>query len=392
MSPAAGPAQPLPSSTPVPWVESQETRGGAPACLIGKSNGGYTFELVASGATPGNVVFSIQRADWALPAADAVPVAMTFADGMIMAETASMSSNGLSIPFDASSLHPWMHEFTKAANVLVKPSNNAFQPFFISLSGTTSAINRMGDCIKTSDMQDVPPPFVSASASTPAAAPSRLTTPEDTSLQAAITSCVPIADNLARLECYDHAAKAGSQPGAAQQASVSPTIPAQDTPAAAPPAQTGLTEDRFLAILDQASAAYDASSNDMAKGAARPARARALCAATTGTQISGWRGTVDTLSSNNAGKGVLTIRLSQHVTVSTTNNAVSDAMGMHTLLEPDSTVFKEAASLKEGQAVVFSGSFAQNDEDCLEEMSLTQEGSMHDPDFLFAFSSVKPAN
>ena len=152
------------------------------------------------------------------------------------------------------------------------------------------------------------------------------------------------------------------------------------------------TETRFLAIIDQGRGDYASGPNDMAKGASRPRRARALCQALPGQVAVDWIGTVETLSSTSEGKGVLTIRLGSHVTVGTSNNSLSDSLtSMHTLIEPDSEVFAVASSLRIGQPVRFSGPFATSNTDCLEEGSLTQQGSMTDPEFRILFAEVKPA-
>ncbi len=105
--------------------------------------------------------------------------------------------------------------------------------------------------------------------------------------------------------------------------------------------------------------------------------------------VTGWIGAVDELSSSNDGHGVLKIRLTSHLTVGTTNNALSDSIGMSTLIDPNSLVFQNASKLHKGQIVRFSGSFEQSRDDCFNEESLTQEGSMDDPDFLFQFSEVE---
>lgn len=110
-------------------------------------------------------------------------------------------------------------------------------------------------------------------------------------------------------------------------------------------------------------------------------------------EVADWIGTVETLSSSSDGKGVLVLRLAPHVTLGTTNNTISDGLApMRTLITADSPVAQAAAALKEKQAVVFSGSFAPSQTDCIAEQSLTQAGSMHDPEFLFRFSSVRPVN
>jgi hypothetical protein len=52
---------------------------------------------------------------------------------------------------------------------------------------------------------------------------------------------------------------------------------------------------------------------------------------------------------------------------------------------PSSNVFRQAVSLSKDQRIVFSGSFLPGDTDCVQETSLTQEGSMSDPEFQFLF-------
>jgi hypothetical protein len=69
-----------------------------------------------------------------------------------------------------------------------------------------------------------------------------------------------------------------------------------------------------------------------------------------------WIGIIDTLSSNGDGLGVLTVKIADDVVLKTWNNAVSD-MFDHTLIDPDSSVFRKASSLKVGQRVAISGAF-----------------------------------
>jgi hypothetical protein len=60
--------------------------------------------------------------------------------------------------------------------------------------------------------------------------------------------------------------------------------------------------------LEKARTAYAAGANKIAKGAARPARAKEICAVLKDTQVSKWVGEVETLSSNSDGLGVLSIQ------------------------------------------------------------------------------------
>ncbi len=166
-----------------------------------------------------------------------------------------------------------------------------------------------------------------------------------------------------------------------------------DSPVAAPASivvQLPKPEAALIRAVSDGRRAYASGANDMAKGAARPERAKAVCAALPSLNVAGWRGTVETLSTNGDGKGILGVRLAPHVTVSTTNNDLSDAIE-HTLIAPGSALFKAAIGLHEGEAVVFSGQFLRSATDCIEEDSVTLEGSIDDPDYSFRFSGIRPA-
>lgn len=185
---------------------------------------------------------------------------------------------------------------------------------------------------------------------------------------AAAENCVSIKDPTARLACFDKAA-APAQPAAKPQA---------DNQQAA-----------FVAAIEAARATYDKAPNDMAKGAARPARAKAICAALKRMSVSGWTGEVKQLTTNSEGRGVLSIRIAKDAYVKTWNNAISDT-GDDSLIHPDSPVFKQASVLKTGQKVKFSGRFIPSQTDCVKEGSMSLHGSIDEPEFIFKFSEIGP--
>lgn len=149
-------------------------------------------------------------------------------------------------------------------------------------------------------------------------------------------------------------------------------------------------EKQFIDAVTSAHSAYDAAANEMAQGGTRAARRAAICQALQGSgAANGWIGSIKTLSSNGDGKGVLEISIGPDITIGTWNNALSD-ISDNTLLDPNSDIFRSASAMKEGDAVMFSGSFIASETDCIEERSLTLEGSMQDPAFLIRFSSVSP--
>ena len=145
----------------------------------------------------------------------------------------------------------------------------------------------------------------------------------------------------------------------------------------------------FLDAIARAADRYRSAPNDMVKGAERPARARELCKAVPEMRARGWVGTIETLSSNNEGRGVLAIRLDERTVVKTWNNSVSDA-GSNTLIAPDSPLWPKVASLRVRQRVFFDGTFYRDTDDCMQEASLTVPGAMFNPEFIIRFSDVRP--
>ncbi|MDD2794384.1 hypothetical protein [Acidocella sp.] len=167
---------------------------------------------------------------------------------------------------------------------------------------------------------------------------------------------------------------------------------------AAPAVPVPPMEAKIISIVNDYAAKYDAAPNQMAQGALRPARAREIChvmAALNGAadpfQLNNWVGIVQTLSSNNDGKGVLAIAISGNTIFTTWNNDLSD-IGDNTLIQPGTALLTKASALSVGQQVYFSGRVFVNKKDCLEEQSLTMDGAMKNPAFTFKFTDVRPVS
>lgn len=144
----------------------------------------------------------------------------------------------------------------------------------------------------------------------------------------------------------------------------------------------------FIAIVSESMKAYNAASNDMAKGGVRAARKEKLCKLLPKlTNVTNWQGTIQELSSNSDGKGVVSVKIANSIYVKTWNNSFSD-ISSHTLINPSSSVFRKLSSKAKGDDILFSGSFIESGPDCIEEGSLTQSGSVTEPEFIFKFSDV----
>lgn len=143
----------------------------------------------------------------------------------------------------------------------------------------------------------------------------------------------------------------------------------------------------FIDILISAQEKSKQVNNDMQLGGVKAKRNAELCKLMADKDVNGWIGKVTQVSSNSDGKGVFGIQVANDVTIMTSNNAFSD-IGYHTLIDPSSQLFSDASALKKGDIVSFSGSFISDKTECLKEVSLSLDGSVKEPDFIFRFSDV----
>jgi hypothetical protein len=181
-----------------------------------------------------------------------------------------------------------------------------------------------------------------------------------------------------------------TQPPAAPQPTPAEVTATEKAP---PPAQV-LPADQ-LAVRDaitSARQAFTEAKNDLVRGGMRPKRGKALCDLLPGRVAKDWVGTVYDLTTNGDGWGVFSVEMDGEIWISTWYNSMSDR-GYSTLIDPEGALFKALSGLSEGQTVIFSGNFFEDNlsTDCFREKSLTIVGAMSEPDFVFAFSEVRPA-
>jgi hypothetical protein len=151
-----------------------------------------------------------------------------------------------------------------------------------------------------------------------------------------------------------------------------------------------IDQQRFLSVITDNRTAYRQAPNDMARGAMRAARARAICAAFPETAVKDWIGKIKTLSSaGSKAAGVLAVALGRDVdlTTCTTSLCFDD-----THISPDTPLYRTAVVLRVGALVTFSGNFIPAKTDCFREISLSDSGSMTAPEFMFRFSDLAPIN
>lgn len=104
--------------------------------------------------------------------------------------------------------------------------------------------------------------------------------------------------------------------------------------------------------------------------------------------VADWVGTVVDVEPDVEGQGgALTVRLSFGIEVATTRNTFS-ALGEQTLIRKDEPLYDTLTDLEVGDDVTFSGQFLADEQNCIEDFSVTPEGSVEAPSFFFDFSAL----
>jgi hypothetical protein len=149
-------------------------------------------------------------------------------------------------------------------------------------------------------------------------------------------------------------------------------------------------ESEFLSIIGSFQRQYREASNEFQKSTVRKERAKAFVAVLSSFSVNDWIGQVSSMQTTSDGHGILYVRLpgNTSATVQTWNNGLSDS-GSGTLISPGSALFEQVSHLAIGDKVIFSGTFAAGNLDYLRETSLTEAGSMTEPEFIFTFRTVQ---
>jgi len=145
----------------------------------------------------------------------------------------------------------------------------------------------------------------------------------------------------------------------------------------------------FINTISEYVNIYQEARNELQQSALRDQRKNAVSEILGSLVVASWVGTINQLETNTEGKAILSVRISPNIEIKTWNNALSD-IGSNTLIDKGTAVYNDLFDLSNGQQVVFSGSFFPSETDFIEETSLTIDGSMKNPEYLFSFTSVTP--
>ena len=136
---------------------------------------------------------------------------------------------------------------------------------------------------------------------------------------------------------------------------------------------------------------YNAAPNELKKSAVRVARKQKLQEVISSLQFDGWVGELTDMGTVSDGGAYIAVKLAgSQISVQTWNNGVSD-INDKTLIPVNTPLFNAISDLKKGSQVKISGQFVTSDQDFIGEQSLTENGSMTEPEFTVHFTKVEKA-
>ena len=167
----------------------------------------------------------------------------------------------------------------------------------------------------------------------------------------------------------------------------SATKPASSKPASKPGMAVPAPQKEFVDTVLSYKADFRKAQNELQQSSVRTKRRQALAGLGLGMAVENWVGKIKRMETTTEGHAVLAVTIGDNVEIHTWNNAFAD-MGVGTLISHESPLYDKLSEMARGQQIKFSGSFLPSEDDYYEELSLTIEGSMSQPEFLFKFSDV----
>jgi len=154
-------------------------------------------------------------------------------------------------------------------------------------------------------------------------------------------------------------------------------------------------QNALISISEQFASRYAVASNELQKSALRSKRKDALCNVFgEGLEFTDWIGSIKTMSTTGDGNAHIAISLkgakATRIVICNNNNEMSDALGNSTLIPKGTELYESVSSLNEGQQVRVSGFFQKADQDFIMEQSLTERGSMTEPEYNVKFLKIGP--
>lgn len=196
-----------------------------------------------------------------------------------------------------------------------------------------------------------------------------------------IVSVIVVLGILSR---FGHNSGYGSSASATESTSI-PASGGSSAPAVVMPAE----EKAFTDAVSGFIASYQSAANELKKSAVRVGRKQKLQELVPTLEFNGWIGRIEEMTTTSKGNACVAIALEgSPIQIKTYNNELSDA-GDNTLIPINSDLFNQVADLKTGMMVKVGGNFLADEQDFIKEGSITEEGSMTEPEFVVKFTQIE---
>ena len=104
--------------------------------------------------------------------------------------------------------------------------------------------------------------------------------------------------------------------------------------------------------------------------------------------FSKWEGSIQSIDSVGDEHAYVSISVCSNVSIKTWNNEFSD-MFDGTLIHIDSELYEQILEFENGLEVITSGKFLSSDTDFFKETSITDKGSLNEPEYLVNFKLIQ---
>jgi len=150
-------------------------------------------------------------------------------------------------------------------------------------------------------------------------------------------------------------------------------------------------EQDFIAIIQESKKEYQDAPNELKKSAIRTKRGKLIANALgNNRKFDDWIVRVVKMETSGKGKAILETSIEgTDVKLMTVNNDISNLI-YKTLIEQTDPLYNKISELKEGDKIKISGTFLESDNnDYINEPSLTESGSMENPGFIVRFNKIE---
>jgi hypothetical protein len=147
------------------------------------------------------------------------------------------------------------------------------------------------------------------------------------------------------------------------------------------------SQQKFMETVASHKKLFKDAKNELQQSSIRVKRRQALGDLRLGMRVNDWTGSIRRMETTSEGHAAIAVTIGPGIELCTWNNALSD-IGSETLIRHGSPLYNLLSQLEKGQKIRFSGFFFPSEDDYYEECSITIEGSMSAPEFLFMFTEA----